>query len=245
MSKRQEIRARRQRQRLINRLLIIGMVVAGVGLIAAAVILPNLPTPVTDVAAAAPMNLTAPVNRNSIGDPNAPVRMDVWIDFQCVACQHYSDNTEPSVLQNYVETGKILYTIHFAPIISRYQPGNNESEHTANATLCAADQGKFWEYHDILFANWKGENIGAYADNRLIAFADSIGLNMTDFKTCFNSDKYGDFIQQDFEAGQALGVSGTPALYVNGVKVVNPNGENYVASYNDISVAIEAALAGK
>jgi protein-disulfide isomerase len=245
MSKRQEIRARRQRQRLINRILVIVMVVLGVGLIAAAIIVPNLPqstASVTDITPAASTNFTAPVNRNSIGDPNAPVKVDVWIDFQCSACSFYSTSTEPSVIKDYVETGKALYTVHFAPIISNYAPGNTESEHAANAALCAADQGKFWEYHNTLFANWKGENIGAYADNRLIAFAQSVGLKMSDFKSCFNANKYSDYIAQDFTAGQNLGINGTPSVFVNNTQVGQ---QGKIANYDDISAAIEAALAGK
>jgi protein-disulfide isomerase len=245
MSKRQEIRARRQRQRLINRLLIIGMVVIGVGLIAAAIILPRLPTPVIDIVAAAPRNFTAPVDKTSIGDPAAPVRVDVWEDFQCPACQYYSQTHEPLIIQNYVEKGKVFYTFHFFTSISAYAPGNTESEHTANAAMCAADQGKFWEYHDVVFANWKGENIGGYADNRLIAFAQFIGLHMTDFKTCFKDNVHADFVAEDYQAGRDLGVQGTPAIYVDGVLVVSPRGEQYIATYEEIVVYIEDALAGK
>jgi protein-disulfide isomerase len=241
MSKRQEIRARRQRERLIKRIFVIGMVVVGVGLIVAAVIGVSQSNQI-EVATAVPSNYTVPVDRNSIGDPNAPVKVDVWIDFQCSACQYYSEKTEPLVLQNYVETGKALYTVHFAPIISNYSPGNNESKHAANAALCAADQGKFWEYHNILFANWQGENIGAYSDQRLLAFAQNIGLKMSDFKSCFNENKYSDYIDQDFAAGQALGINGTPSVFVENKTVGQ---EGYIASYDDISQAIETALAGK
>jgi protein-disulfide isomerase len=242
MNKREEIRARRQRERLTNRIIIIMLVVLGVGLIAGAVIIPNLapaPPSITDITPAAPDTLTAPVDRNSMGDPNAKVHVDVWIDFQCSACDYYSTNTEPAVLKDYVETGKALYTVHFAPIISNYSEGNTESEHAANAALCAADQGKFWEYHNTLFVNWKGENIGAYSDIRLVAFAQSIGLKMSNFKSCFNSNKYSDYIAQDFKAGQDLGINGTPSVFVNG-KIAGQAG--YIATYDDIAQAIETAL---
>lgn len=248
MSKRQEIRARRQRQRLINRLLVIGLVILGVGLISAAIILPNLPqpeVPLTSITPAASRNFNAPVDMNSIGNPNAPVRVDVWEDFQCPACQYYSQGIEPLIIKNYVETGKVYYTYHFSIGISKYAPGNNESQHAANAAMCAGDQGKFWEYHDVVYANWKGENIGGFADNRLVAFAQYLGLNMDEFNSCFESDKYADFVAEDYQAGQDKGGQGTPAIFVNDVLVVSPRGENLIANFEEISVYIEEALAGK
>lgn len=256
MGKRQEIRARRRRQQMTSRITVIVLVVLGALLITAALALPSINnanlkatqlasltrTPVVTIV---PRTSAAPVDKTSIGDPSAPVKMDVWEDFQCSACMYYSQNTAPLVIQNYVETGKVYYVFHFFPAISSYAPGNTESEHSANAAMCAADQGKFWDYHDILFANWIGENVGGYNDNRLVAFAGSIGLNMTDFNKCFDSDKHGDFISQDASAGQDLGIHGTPAIYVNGQVVQSDKGERYIAGITEISRAIEAALGGK
>jgi protein-disulfide isomerase len=199
----------------------------------------------TPVVTVVPRTSTVPMDKTSLGDPAAPVKMDVWEDFQCSACLKYSQVTEPQIIQIYVETGKVYYVFHFFPFISSYTPGNTESEHAANAAMCAADQGKFWEYHDMLFANWIGENVGSYNDNRLEAFAGSIGLNMTDFKKCFEADKHGNFISQDATAGQNLGIHGTPAIFVNGQVVQADAGANYIAGITEISRAIEAALAGK
>ena len=253
MSKRQEVRAKRRRQRMVNRITIIGLVVVGALLIALALILPGInnanqkATQMANLTAVpvvtiVPRTFPVPTDRNTIGDPTAPIKIDVWEDFQCSACLNFSKNTEPLIIQNYVNTGKVYYVFHFFPAISSYSPGNTESEHAANASLCAADQGKFWEYHDILFANWNGENQGAYVDTRLIAFAESIGLTMKDFKSCLNSDKYGSFISQDFTAGQNQGVSGTPSVFVNN-GIIGKLG--YVPSYQEISGVIEAILAGK
>jgi protein-disulfide isomerase len=256
MGKRQEIRARRRRQQMTSRITVIILVILGALLITAALALPSINNAnlkatqmanltQTPIATIVSRTLAAPVDKTSMGDPSAPVKMDVWEDFQCSACLIYSQNTEPLVIQNYVETGKVYYVFHFFPAISSYAPGNTESEHSANAAMCAADQGKFWEYHDILFANWIGENVGGYNDNRLVAFAGSIGLNMTDFNKCFDSDKHGDFISQDASAGQNFGVHGTPAIFVNGVLVVSPRDERAIANFEEIAAVIENALAGK
>ena len=249
MSKRQEIRAARQRERARNRILVIGLVTLGALLIGFAFILPmintvrntasetpnpNAVTPIT------PVVINATVDGQHLGDPNAPVKIDVWEDFQCPACRNYSQTVEPLVITNYVETGKVYYTFHFYPLIDGGNPGG-ESHHAANAAMCASEQGRFWDYHAILYANWNGENQGSFADARLVAFAESLGLDMTAFNTCFQSDRYANFINQDLLTGQTAGVHGTPSVFVDG-QIVTPG---YVPSYEQLAAAIETALASK
>jgi protein-disulfide isomerase len=249
MGKRQEIRESQQRDRMRNRILVIGLVALGALLIGFAFTLPmidtlgsatskppdsNAVTPIT------PREINAKVDGLHLGDPNAPVKIDVWEDFQCPSCRNYSQIVEPLVITNYVETGKVYYTFHFYPLID----GGNaagESHHAANAAMCASEQGRFWDYHAILFANWSGENQGSFADTRLVAFAESLGLDLTAFNTCFQSDRYANFINQDLFTGQTAGVSGTPSVFVNG-QIVTPG---FIPSYDQLAAAIDFALAGK
>ena len=181
-------------------------------------------------------------NGNSIGDPNAPVKLNVWVDFQCSACVRFTKDFEPLIIKTYVETGKVYYTFRFFPLLSSFLPGNTESEDSANAALCAAEQGKFWEYHDILFANWDGENAGVFAVDNLIAFAKPLGLNMSDFRKCVTGYRYQGKIETDYSNGQALGVYSVPTIFVAGQRVISASGENYVPGFPDISRAIDAAL---
>ena len=167
--------------------------------------------------------------------------MDVWEDFQCPGCQSYSQNYEPLIIQNYVETGKVFYTFHHWAFIDS-QSATKESQQAANASMCAGEQGRFWDYHDLVFANWNGENQGAYNDKRLVAFAETLGLDMADFKSCFNANPYKDQIDQDYQAGSDWGVTSTPTIFVNGQKVVNSQNERSIATYEDIAAAIETAL---
>jgi protein-disulfide isomerase len=263
MGKRQEMRARRRRRQMTNRIVVIGLVIVGALFIAVALALPAINTanqratqqaamteaPATQQAALTqfpvvtivPRTFTTLVDRSSIGDPAAPVRVDVWEDFQCPSCKTYSEDREVLIIQNYVETGKVYYTFHFFPGISSYAPGNTESEHSANAALCAADQGRFWDYHDILFANWNGENQGAFADYRLIAFAGALNLDMSKFNECFSADTHADFIAQDMQTGQEWGIRGTPSVFINGT-LLDPG---HVPTYEEIAAAIEAILAEK
>jgi protein-disulfide isomerase len=104
--------------------------------------------------------------------------------------------------------------------------------------MCAADQGRFWDYHDMLFANWIGENAGSYTDVRLVAFAKALNLNMTSFNQCFQANTHKTEIDQDYAAGQAKGVNGTPSLFVNGT-IVAPG---YIPTLDQIQAAVTAAL---
>jgi protein-disulfide isomerase len=243
MNRRQEIRERQRRKQSRTRLWLILSVTIGSLLIAGVLIWPSLKSPtVSNLVQITPIANDVPVNKTSIGNPEAPVKMDVWEDFQCSGCLSYSEKIEPQILQTYVQTGKVYYTFHFYPFIDG---GQGESHDAANAAMCAAAQERFWDYHDIAFANWIGENAGSYTKPRLIEFAQNIGLDMAAFKNCFNENIYSSEIQQDIEDGTKLGVPPTPGIFVNGKLVVSSAGPNYIPSFDDISRAIEAGLSGK
>lgn len=113
-------------------------------------------------------------------------------------------------METYAETGLVRFEYkHFAFI-------GQESVRAALAAECANEQGKFWEYHDMLFANQQGENQGAFSDDRLMAFAEAIGLDMDQFRSCYRSGKYADVVEAERREGQAMGVRSTPTIFVNG-----------------------------
>jgi protein-disulfide isomerase len=105
--------------------------------------------------------------------------------------------------------------------------------------MCAAEQERFWDYHDMIFANWDGENRGALSNKRLVAFAEALSLDMDQFNACFEANAHEDEINQDKNAGTQAGVSGTPSVFVNG-RHLSPG---YVPTFDEISAAIEAELA--
>lgn len=209
MSKRDELREKRRKQQSSQRIFwIIGIVVIAVA-IAGVLIYPSL-TPIGDIKASTP--LTRPnVNGLAMGDPNAKVKIELFSDFQCPACKNFLKNNEATLISTYVATGKVY--VKYAPL-SFIGP---ESVSAAEAAYCASDQGKFWEYHDMLFANQTGENIGDFTNRRLAAFAQKIGLNMSQFNSCFNGGKYKLQVQKDEKYGETTGVMQTPTLFINGV----------------------------
>jgi len=235
MSKRQMRRERMRRQAMRSRLITIGLVVIGAFLVAFVFIYPNI-RPAQEVLM--PSNPVAypPGEGLTLGDPNAPAKIEVFEDFQCPACRQFTLNVEPRIISELVETGKASYTFRHYPFLDLNSVGK-ESHQAANASMCANEQGKFWEYHEVLFANWNGENIGTFNDRRLVDFANALDLDMGAFRACFNENRYADAIQADFEAGAAMGVSGTPSVFVNG-QIVKPG---FVPSFEEIAAAVEAA----
>ncbi len=235
MNKRQTMRAKRERQRRMQRLGVIGIVVVGALLVAFALVYPNLKS-IGEIVTVEP-NPRPMADGTAMGDPNAPVIIAVFEDFQCPACQNYTEEIETLITETYVATGQVYYVFHQYPFIDSASV-NKESQQAANASLCAAEQGLFWEYHDVLFANWNGENAGAFNDRRLVAFAETLDLDMDSFNSCFEENRYRDEIQSDFDLGTVMGVSGTPSVFVNGQQVT----PGFIPSFDDIRQAIEMAL---
>lgn len=237
VSKRQERRARMQRQQQRQRLIVIGLIVLGAALVVFAIVWPQI-RPAGEVITVTPAALPNP-DGLSLGDPNASVTIDVFEDFQCPACQFFTESTQPLVIENLVATGQARYVFHNYPFLDGNGVGSSgESDQAANASMCASEQGKFWEMQATLYANWNGENQGAFSDRRLQAMAESLDLDMDAFNACFNPNKYEADIQADFELGEEMGVSGTPTVFVNGVRVGQPG---KIASYQEIQQAVEAA----
>jgi protein-disulfide isomerase len=183
-----------------------------------------------------------------MGDPDAPVTIIEYSDYQCPFCANFWKNTETQLVEEYVKTGKVYFVFRsmgnfVSTNITRQTGGtNNESELAAQAAYCAGDQGKFWEYHDTLFTNQLGENEGYFVRARLDAYAEATGLDMNTFKDCMDSKKYQDMVNKDGLDGTNAGVNGTPSFVINGKLIEgalpfeNPDAET------DFKREIEAAL---
>jgi protein-disulfide isomerase len=159
-------------------------------------------------------NVTVPIAERSKGQANAPVTIVEYADLQCPQCARFSLATEPQIEQAYIATGiaRIEFR-HFAFL-------GQESQQAAEASECAAEQGSFFRYRDALYANQRGENKGAFKDDRLIALAGGVGLDQSAFSACLESDRHAARVHQQTEQGRALGVEGTPTFFINGTRVV-------------------------
>jgi protein-disulfide isomerase len=144
---------------------------------------------------------------------------------------------EPQLMRNDISIGRVYYVFHSFLIIDRatWNSPVKESHQAANAAMCAADQNRFWDYRDMLFNNWTGENVGDFTDPRLIAYAQSLKLDMGKFNACFKTNRFKEKIDADIAAAINLGVNATPAIFVNGVQVT----PGFMPTYNLILQAIE------
>jgi protein-disulfide isomerase len=131
---------------------------------------------------------------------------------------------EPQVQQQLIDTGKAKFTYNHYIVVDRQADG--ESFRAAEASECAGDQGKFWQYHDILFQNQTGENVGAYADTKLKGFAQQAGLDMNTFNACFDGRKHKGTVEASDALGKSWGISATPTIFVEAsgqrVQIQNP-----------------------
>jgi protein-disulfide isomerase len=218
-SKRRERRVKMAQQERRNRLVTLGLIVIGAVLVVLAVIWPLI-RPITNVVAAE-VGTHPNANDNAMGDPNAPIKIEEFADFQCPYCEQFHTRTEPLLKQYYVDTGKVQFVYRsmgnfVSDNIARGKgtPATTESRDAALAAYCAGEQNKFWEMHAHLFANVLGEDAGSFTDRRLKAIAEKVGLDMNQFNSCYESGKYLDRVQQDFEDGQAANVTGTPSFVI-------------------------------
>jgi protein-disulfide isomerase len=214
-SKRQERREKMVQQERRNRLVMIGLVTIGAALLVFAIIWPNL-KPVAQVVSVDPGTHPNP-NDNSMGDPNAPITIEEFSDFQCPYCERFHQETEPLLRQYYIDTGKVRFVYRSMGnwVSGNIGGGKTESQDAALAAYCAGEQNKFWEMHAALFANVLGEDAGSFTPKRLKAIAQNIGLNTGQFNSCYDSGKYRDRVQQDFQDGQAAKINGTPGFLVS------------------------------
>lgn len=145
-----------------------------------------------------------------LGDPKAKVTLVEFGDYQCHFCNVFFHTTEDSVLKNYVETGKVRMVFKDYNIIG---PDSINASHGAH---CANDQGKFWEYHDILYSNWTGENNGWASSENLLRFAQEMGLDIDEWSECMIEGVHSKTILASNDDAKKLELTGTPAFFVIG-----------------------------
>ena len=142
----------------------------------------------------------------SLGDANALVTVIEFSDYECPFCQRHANLTFPLIKENFIDTGKVRYVFRDFPLSI-----HPNAQKAAQAAECAGEQGKYWELHDILFDNQNALGVENYK-----VWAAQLALDQAAFDACLDSGSMDSEVRQDFEDGQAAGVSGTPVIFVNG-----------------------------
>ncbi|MBT8242904.1 MAG: thioredoxin domain-containing protein [Nitrosopumilus sp.] len=145
-----------------------------------------------------------------LGDVNAPITLIEFGDYQCHFCNVFFHSTEDDILEKYVKTGKVKM------IFKDYNIIGPDSVNASHGAHCANDQGLFWEYHDILYSNWTGENNGWASSENLAKFAQEIGLDLDKWSECMIEGTHSQIIVASNEDARSLELTGTPAFFVIG-----------------------------
>lgn len=146
------------------------------------------------------------------GSDKAPVTLVEFSDFRCSFCRKFWQTTLPLLDKNYISTGKVRFIYrHFAVL-------GKPSELAAQAAECAGEQGKFWEYHDKLFAS-AGSPL-AFTDRKLKGYTTELGLKSQAFNQCLDSEKHLKKVEGETAVAALLGARGTPAFFLNGQLIV-------------------------
>jgi protein-disulfide isomerase len=149
---------------------------------------------------------------NVRGAAQAPVLIEEWGDYQCPSCGSFA-RLDPQLEAAVISNGNAQFAFHNLAFLGQ------ESVWAAEAAECASDQGRFWDYHKLLYASQDGENRGAFAPARLKALAGQLTLDQTTFNQCLDSGKYLNAVQAETKSGEQLGVNSTPTIFVNGKKL--------------------------
>ncbi len=179
-----------------------------------------------------------------LGNKNAPVTIIEYGDYQCPFCAQYFENVEPSLVKNYINTGKAkLVFRNFAFL-------GPESIAAAEAAECAQDQGQLWAFHDALYtAKYQDfqkngtEDDGVLNRTLFLNIAQQLHLNIPQFTSCIDSNQYASLVAQEKSDAVAIGVDSTPSTLVNGVLVTDGTGQSVGADGNAILQAVAQAAA--
>jgi protein-disulfide isomerase len=216
MNQRQRIEDRRREEKLKRRLTYGGVAAGLILVVAALIIIPSLQK--ANVSAG---DILVPdfkdrpqMDGNALGDPQAPVVIVDYSDFACSHCADFAEGTEDRIVKEYVASGEVYFVYRSVGTLLN----SPASVQAAEAAYCAGDQEKFWEYHDLLFANQSSLFIDVTADitPQLRKFAEVLELDLDAFQSCLADGKYEDRVAEDERQAREAGVSGTPSFLVNG-----------------------------
>ena len=150
------------------------------------------------------------------GSSDAPVTVVVFSDFQCEDCAAFARDVQPALESDFIEPGIVRLAYRQYPLVG------GESIRAAEASECAALQGKFWEYHTVLYG-WQGAaNVGNFSDELLEQLAIGVRLHPGEYRSCMRFSKTIIAVEDDLRQGFSAGVREVPAVFVNGLRVDAP-----------------------
>jgi len=143
-----------------------------------------------------------------LGNPNAKITIVEFGDYQCTFCYKFHDETMDKIYEKYVENGEINFVYKDFPL------NGAASILASEASYCAQNQDKFWEYHNMLYDNWAGENTGWITNNVLLEFAKESGLNLDQFNSCMNNSIFYQKVIENEQFAKKINIDATPSFLI-------------------------------
>jgi len=164
-----------------------------------------------------------------MGNSFAPITVLEWGDYQCTFCYKFHQSSLDIIKIEYIQTGKIKLVFKDFPL------NGPDSVLAAEASYCADDQGKYWEYHDEVYSNWAGERTGWVTRNSLNEFALNVGINIIEFNECMDIHKYKNRVLELEKFGKEIGIKATPSFLIfNGEKIIKIEGNQPIDVFRQV-----------
>ena len=169
-----------------------------------------------------------------LGNPDAPITILEWGDYQCTFCYKFHQNTLEIINEDFIKTGKVKV------VFKDYPLNGPDSKLAAEASYCAQDQEKYWQYHDEIYRNWGGERTGWITMESLTEFAVTVNLDTEKFNKCLDDNKYESKVNSLYEFGNQIGIDATPSFLVfNDQKIIKIRGnqplEVFLKTFDELS----------
>ncbi len=176
-----------------------------------------------------PIPADIPREGRTLGDPDAPVHIIEYGDYQCPGCAAFATNVKPQIISDYIASGQVFFEY-------RELRGLGSESHDASvAAACALEQDMYWAFHDMLYYNQVGRDDGGFSDQRMIQMAEQLEMDVDAFEDCLGTDRFDDELEAMTEMASEDAIRATPSVIINGTMLEGTN-------YEQVRQEIEAAL---
>jgi len=228
------LKSRKEKRSLSNNsIVILGIVIVGI-LVTMVLVLSNNPRGISNPKVIWP-DPSIPREETSdglffLGEPDAPLTIIIYEDYSCTNCKRFFEAIEPVLIERYISSGKLRLEIYPVAIVS------SQSLPGTVAVYCAAEQGYFWEFRQVVFLN---QGLRAYNRDTISLYGDAVGLDVEQLLDCFSSSTYTEVIQNRSIAAQQFGVQGTPTIEFMGNRYPEPGTTELPDIINIVDLAIK------
>jgi protein-disulfide isomerase len=176
-----------------------------------------------------PISADVPRDGRTLGDPDAPVQIVEYGDYQCPGCANFATSVKPQLINDYVASGQVFFEYR------ELRGLGSESNDASVAAACALEQDMYWEFHDMLYYNQAGRDDGGFSDQRMTRMAEQLEMDVDAFEDCLGTDRFDDELDAMTDMASDDSIRATPSVIINGTMLEGP-------SYDQVRQAVEAAL---